>query len=244
MKGNILKLMAKFTNNPKPDLSVFNPITLFLALIVFTVVIINSKGFTPANIKNIFSDDNLVVVVADGDTFQLKSGKRVRLMGVDVPEYDRCGGPEAKQKLTGLILNKQVELKEEVLEEYGRTMALVYVDNTLINREMMATGWGRPDYRKNTQRNVLTEAFKNAKANNLGLWSMCIYPSFVNPATPPDPKCPIKGNIDTATYEKFYHLPTCSKYGETILNTAFGERWFCSEAEAKKAGFVKSKSCY
>lgn len=35
---------------------------------------------------------NTVAEVVDGDTFQLVSGKRVRLIGVDAPEYDRCGG--------------------------------------------------------------------------------------------------------------------------------------------------------
>jgi len=37
--------------------------------------------------------------VVDGDTFQLKLGKRVRLLGVDAPEYNRCGGKEAKEAL-------------------------------------------------------------------------------------------------------------------------------------------------
>ena len=34
----------------------------------------------------------VVTEVVDGDTFQLTSGKRVRLMGVNAPEYERCGG--------------------------------------------------------------------------------------------------------------------------------------------------------
>ncbi len=63
----------------------------------------------------------MVAEVAGGDTFQLKSGKRVRLMGVDAPELDRCGGLQAKKDLTGLILGKQVRLAEGVTEKYGRT---------------------------------------------------------------------------------------------------------------------------
>ena len=170
--------------------------------------------------------------MVDGDTFQLKSNERVRLMGVDAPEIERCGGPEAKKVLTGLILNKNVELKEPVKEAYGRTMALVYVDGKLINEIMMEGGWGRPDYRKNSQRDVLTAAYNEGK--NKGLWSFCINPKS---------DCKIKGNIDTATYEKFYHLSNCQHYNEIMLNTAYGEQWFCSEKEAQAAGFTKSTSC-
>ncbi len=183
-----------------------------------------------------FQETNRVVEVVDGDTFQLKSGERVRLMGVDAPEMERCGGPEAKKLLAGLILNKNVELKESVKEAYGRTMALVYSDGKLINKIIMESGYGKPDYRKNSQRDILTTAYHKAEIAKSGLWSLCI--------NPPAPKeCLIKGNIDTATYEKFYHLQYCRHYNQIVLNTAYGDAWFCSEVEAQKAGFTKSASC-
>lgn len=71
--------------------------------------------------------ENTAIEVVDGDTFQLSSGKRVRLMGVDSPEFDRCGGKEARDRLSSLILNKKVTLKEEASEAYGRTLALVSI---------------------------------------------------------------------------------------------------------------------
>lgn len=49
------------------------------------------------------TEQNRVVEVVDGDTFQLRSGKRVRLLGVDAPEYNRCGGSEAKSLLKSLV---------------------------------------------------------------------------------------------------------------------------------------------
>lgn len=189
--------------------------------------------------------ENLVIEVADGDTFQLKSGKRVRLMGVDSPEIERCAGPEAKNRLSDLILGKNVELKEEVTEAYGRSMALVYQGSILINKVMLEEGWGRPDYRKNSQRDILTVAYKIGKEK--GLWTFCIssFPSLPSqPSLPISPFCNIKGNIDIATYEKFYHLPNCSHYKQTILNLAYGDQWFCTEKEAKAAGFTKSSSCF
>lgn len=178
---------------------------------------------------------NIVTEVVDGDTFQLKSGQRVRLMGVDAPEYDRCGGQEAKQTLTKLIAGKQVKLTEETTEAYGRTLALVWVGSSLVNEKILAEGWGRTDYRKNTLRNRLTEAFHQGQ--DKGLNQLCI--SF----KPTSSGCMIKGNIDPSSYEKFYHLPKCSHYQQIKLNLAYGEQWFCSEKEAIAAGFKKAAGC-
>ena len=79
-------------------------------------------------------EQNRVVEVVDGDTFQLKSGKRVRLLGVDCPEYNRCGGVESRNRLKELINNKVVILKEEHQEAYGRSLALVYFRGNLKTR--------------------------------------------------------------------------------------------------------------
>lgn len=78
--------------------------------------------------------------MVDGDTFQLASGKRIRLIGVDAFEYNRCGGPGARKRLTDLILNKQVVLKEEVQQTFGRSLALVYQRNKLINKMILEEG--------------------------------------------------------------------------------------------------------
>lgn len=202
----------------------------FIILITAISLFFNFKYFK----KDL--DDTRVIEVVDGDTFQLKSGVRVRLMGVDAPEYGNCGSEEAKKKLSELILNKNVEIKEVVEEKYGRSLALVYQNKILVNQIIMAQGWGRPDYRKNSQRDVLTAAYHDAQEKKLGLYGFCIDPK--NPTN-----CTIKGNIDTATSEKFYHLPYCRHYSQTNLNTAYGEGWFCNEKEAKSAGFIKSPSC-
>ena len=48
--------------------------------------------------------------------------------------------------------------------------------------------------------------------------------------------CKIKGNINSKGV-KIYHAPGMSSYGATRINESKGERWFCSEAEAKAAGW-------
>lgn len=188
---------------------------------------------------NKLSSGNIVVEVADGDTFQLASGKRIRLMGVDAPEFDRCGGKEARDRLSSLILNRIVSLKEEASEAYGRTLALIYVNNILVNKVMLEEGWGRTDYRKNSQRDILTAAFHLAQAKQLGIFSsLCREKSPSSPSS-----CLIKGNIDKNTYQKFYHFPGCRQYDQIVIEKDIGERYFCTEEEASAAGFIKASGC-
>lgn len=54
--------------------------------------------------------------------------------------------------------------------------------------------------------------------------------------------CAIKGNI-SATKEKIFHVLGCPNYGQTVIDTTKGERMFCSEQEAKDAGWRKALNC-
>ena len=42
-----------------------------------------------------------------------------------------------------LVIGKPVRIEETIPDQYGRGMALVYVGNTLINKEMLSSGWVR-----------------------------------------------------------------------------------------------------
>jgi hypothetical protein len=53
--------------------------------------------------------------------------------------------------------------------------------------------------------------------------------------------CGIKGNISTKTGERIYHMPGQKYYFETRINWFRGERWFCSESDARAAGWRKSR---
>jgi hypothetical protein len=54
--------------------------------------------------------------------------------------------------------------------------------------------------------------------------------------------CNIKGNISVNTGERIYHVPGQEHYLETVISPGKGERWFCSEEEARAAGWRKSSS--
>src|SRR5436305_1305665 len=57
----------------------------------------------------------------------------------------------------------------------------------------------------------------------------------------PRPGCAIKGNLSQRTGERIYHLPGQRYYAVTIIDPAAGERWFCTEGEARANGWRKSK---
>jgi hypothetical protein len=53
--------------------------------------------------------------------------------------------------------------------------------------------------------------------------------------------CGIKGNVAVGTGDRIYHVPGQRYYWETRINLLRGERWFCSEASARAAGWRRSR---
>jgi hypothetical protein len=53
--------------------------------------------------------------------------------------------------------------------------------------------------------------------------------------------CGIKGNISKQTGERIYHVEGQKYYRSTVINPFQGERWFCSEEEARAAGWRRSR---
>jgi hypothetical protein len=52
--------------------------------------------------------------------------------------------------------------------------------------------------------------------------------------------CHIKGNVSTKG-ERIYHVPGQKYYDDTVIQSSHGERWFCSEEDARAAGWRKSR---
>jgi endonuclease YncB( thermonuclease family) len=53
-------------------------------------------------------------------------------------------------------------------------------------------------------------------------------------------ECRIKGNINHRTGAKYYHLPGQRDYEKTRIAVQRGERWFCTEDEARAAGWRRA----
>lgn len=56
----------------------------------------------------------------------------------------------------------------------------------------------------------------------------------------PPAGCNIKGNISFDTGERIYHLPGDDFYDQTVINTNYGERWFCTSEAAEANGWRRS----
>lgn len=72
-----------------------------------------------------------VVSVADGDTITMldsnKEQHRVRLAGIDAPEKRQPFGNASKKKLRELVAGKEVLVKFEKYDRYGRVVGKVLV---------------------------------------------------------------------------------------------------------------------
>ena len=116
-----------------------------------------------------------VVRVADGDTLSLldknKKQHKIRLFGIDTPERDQPFGRTASRFLASHVAGKTVGIDEIDLDNYGRSVAIVYLDNVNINLLMVQTGhaWWYRHYASRYDELRLAEAA--AKESGIGLWA-------------------------------------------------------------------------
>jgi hypothetical protein len=78
--------------------------------------------------------------------------------------------------------------------------------------------------------------FTSAASAFAALLIICILSTSAHAAG----ECNIKGNISTRG-ERIYHVPGQKYYNETRISASHGERWFCSEEEARAAGWRRSR---
>ncbi len=142
---------------------------------------INSNDIKESNITNTEESEGysnltsaLVKEVIDGDTIILSNGERVRLVGVNTPEYGRYYFDEARELMEILTLGKEVMLERDITDrdKYGRLLRYVYVNGLFVNLEMIERGFANaytypPDV-KYTEK--FLEAERYARSNDIGLW--------------------------------------------------------------------------
>ncbi len=201
---------------------------------------------------------NVVTRVVDGDTFILHDGRQIRLLGIDAPEQGRCMADRATTRLSQVVLGKHVRLKDETHDSYGRILANVIAQESfpvwikylysryiskdgyhglaMVNRVMVEEGLGKYQFSGTQYAQLLKRAHEVATTGKLG-----VYSSVCRQIETKRFDCQIKGNIREG--KKTYHLPICANYADTIIDTSFGDQWFCTENEAKVAGFVRASGC-
>lgn len=127
-----------------------------------------------------------VTKIVDGDTIDVESSgetTRIRLLNIDTPEIGRGGKPseclaeEARDFLeTRLPIGTEVRLEfdEEREDKYGRTLAGVFLNDSLINAEIAAEGLAVPMEIAPNRRFYpeVSAASEQAKSANKGIHSV------------------------------------------------------------------------
>ena len=143
------------------------------------------------------SDKEYVIVskVVDGDTFKLSNGEKVRLLGIDTPEYyesdklDRDAetsgldkktirklGKLASDYVRNFVEGKKVYLVKEPYyddrDKYGRLLRWVYLeDGTFINGKIISDGYAQVFEKFPVSKiDELRKLQREARENNRGLW--------------------------------------------------------------------------
>jgi len=210
-----------------------------------------------------------VISVVDGDTVKVSiDGKTesIRIIGIDTPEIGsrlECFGNEAKQNAEKLLNGKHVEVIMDPTQgdrdKYGRLLAYLQVSGQFdFGEQMVKQGYAHeytynlPYKNQSTYKNAQSVAERIGR----GLWSPNTCPAetekkdketettSTNASTnttggsyATTGECKIKGNISS---ENIYHTPGQRDYERTKIDESKGERWFCTEQEAKDAGWRKA----
>lgn len=127
-----------------------------------------------------------VTKIVDGDTIDVESSgetTRIRLLNIDTPEIGRgdkpseCLAEEARDFLKNRLpigTEVRLEFDEEREDKYGRTLAGVFLDDSLINAEIAAEGLAVPMEIAPNRRFYpeVSEASEQAKSANKGIHSV------------------------------------------------------------------------
>ena len=115
--------------------------------------------------------------IVDGDTFQCSPVGRVRMLLIDTPELGQGDiGSEARRVLSALLpVGDTVELELDVAprDRYQRTLAYVYRDGIMVNRELARRGVAVAAVYPPNVRHVelIRAAVDSARAERAGLWA-------------------------------------------------------------------------
>ena len=206
--------------------------------------------------------------VIDGDTIEV-GAVRIRLFGVDAPESaQRClaggrhwpCGEQATRALVRHIDSRSVACEERDQDRYGRIVAVCRYGGQDVNAWLVREGWAMA-YRRYSSAYAGEEA--SAKVAKRGVWRGEFVPPWdwrrgdrLKSASRGDRvkatrdasrvaardrgNCNIKGNISHNGGKRIYHMPGDRDYERTRISTSRGERYFCSEAEARAAGWRRA----
>lgn len=187
--------------------------------------------------------------VLSGDTLKIK-GNIIKLSGVDAPERrQKCSKPGAKrwacgetarQALRRVVRRRSVTCEVSAKDDSGHRDGSCRVKGEDIAALMVRKGYAFSSGGWFTKYAGL-EA--EARRETAGLWRGTAQrpedyraERWQDASAKAPEGCPIKGRV-LSRRKKVYVLPWSRNYERTRVRPRRGERWFCSEAEALRAGW-------
>ena len=186
-----------------------------------------------------------------GDVLRI-SGTVVRLKGIEAPENQQsclksngrrwsCG-TAALDGLSRLVRAKTVTCETSGTDEQGRPLATCATTSFDVASEMVRRGYA---FAATGFFHSFGSEEELAKTQKVGLWQgEAERPSQWRQRRWEEAKksspdgCPIKGYVRSSG--RMYAMPWSQDYANGKVRTVKGERWFCSEDDARAAGFKLS----
>jgi endonuclease YncB( thermonuclease family) len=158
---------------------------LFLSIVAF-LILIPTLSVAKEPLRVI---EGTVVTVTDGDGINVQDSLgtkvKVRLYGIDAPETEKINrktgkiskpgqpyGEESFQALKSKVYRKNVKLDVMDIDKYRRLVCIVYLNDRVINKEMIAEGWSWA-FRRYLAAPYSSEYISledQARSTRLGLW--------------------------------------------------------------------------
>lgn len=121
-----------------------------------------------------------VVGISDGDTLKVLDANHqvhtIRLMGIDAPEKAQPFGQRAKQFLSALVFQQQVQVEWHKQDRYGRIVGQVRTPagvDVCLEQLQRGMAWHYKQFSKEqspSDRIAYAQAEDTARAQRLGLW--------------------------------------------------------------------------
>ncbi|MDD2666061.1 MAG: thermonuclease family protein [Methanocellales archaeon] len=161
---------------------------LVLSMLLMSISGCTERDVIPPEVTPTPIQRALVTKVVDGDTIIVTGGTRVRLIGIDAPESNEEYYTEGKEFLESRVLYKEVGLEGDTPDKdmYGRSLRYVWLNDDLINAEIVRAGWAIAiQYEPTTKySNLIAEAEQEAIESQVGIWGATTHISTPIPKTP------------------------------------------------------------
>ncbi len=167
-------------------------------------------------------------------------------------------GDAATERLAAMIGSDPVQCLERDIDRYQRIVGECFSGGSNLNAALVAEGFAFAYRRYSMDYAALEDEARDA---GHGIWTGAVQapwehrrePRYIltphvaaTGSTPLEPEtrsephtpgaCLIKGNINRRG-ERIYHMPDSPSYSRTRIDESRGQRWFCTEEEARAAGW-------